>query len=578
MTKARDLANLLDGNGDVNTANLDNVPASNNASALTTGTLPNARLPDNIIDTGTAGTKLASGTTAQRVTTTGQIRFNTTTGLAEYYDGQSFKAIDSPPEITSISPSSLDEDNLGTNQTVVITGSNFSTNPIVKIIGNDGAEITPATTTRNSATQITITTPTSGMTASNEPYDIKITNSSGLAKILVNILSINDLATFGVASGTLGTLLHANRSASGLTTITGTDEESDAITFTKTAGTLPTGITLNSNGTWSGTANIISSDTTYNFTITATSGGQTATRTYSISVTAPIVYQILVVGGGGSGGYTTGGYNGGGGGSGGISYHNNFSIADSTNYTVTIGAGGSIATSMSEGGANVSDKGSNSVFSNMTAYGGGGGAGYQNAYTHGTAGGSSGGCEGGNHGGTHGQTATQGTGGTTHYGNANGAGNQNAGGNAGGGGGGTGEVGDTDGESFGGDGTADFSTWLIATSTGVDSGGTRYIAGGGGGGKSYNVTLGQGGLGGGGTGGNYQGSSGNPATANTGSGGGGRGRWNAGSGTGGAGGSGLVIVKYAGSQISGSSGGTIVTTGGYTYHTFTSSGTFRSST
>ena len=44
MTKARNLANLLDGNGDVNSANLDNVPASNNASALTTGTIPNARI------------------------------------------------------------------------------------------------------------------------------------------------------------------------------------------------------------------------------------------------------------------------------------------------------------------------------------------------------------------------------------------------------------------------------------------------------------------------------------------------------------------------------------------------------
>jgi hypothetical protein len=41
---------------------------------------------------------------------------------------------------------------------------------------------------------------------------------------------------------------------------------------------------------------------------------------------------------------------------------------------------------------------------------------------------------------------------------------------------------------------------------------------------------------------------------------------------GGNGGSGVVIVRYLGSQRA--SGGTIVTTGGYTYHTFTSSGTF----
>ena len=56
----------------------------------------------NISDTGTEGTKVASGTTAQRGSTTGQIRFNTTTNLAEYYDGSAFKSIDSPPTVTSI--------------------------------------------------------------------------------------------------------------------------------------------------------------------------------------------------------------------------------------------------------------------------------------------------------------------------------------------------------------------------------------------------------------------------------------------------------------------------------------------
>jgi hypothetical protein len=44
MTKTRDLSDLLDANGDVKSTALDNVPASNDASALTTGTLPNDRL------------------------------------------------------------------------------------------------------------------------------------------------------------------------------------------------------------------------------------------------------------------------------------------------------------------------------------------------------------------------------------------------------------------------------------------------------------------------------------------------------------------------------------------------------
>ena len=58
----------------------------------------------NISDTGTEGTKVASGTTAQRGSTAGQIRFNTTTGLAEYYTGSEFKSIDTPPTVTAVSP------------------------------------------------------------------------------------------------------------------------------------------------------------------------------------------------------------------------------------------------------------------------------------------------------------------------------------------------------------------------------------------------------------------------------------------------------------------------------------------
>ena len=50
MSRARDLADLLDASGDVKSAALDNVPPSNDASALTTGTLPAARLPSSGVD------------------------------------------------------------------------------------------------------------------------------------------------------------------------------------------------------------------------------------------------------------------------------------------------------------------------------------------------------------------------------------------------------------------------------------------------------------------------------------------------------------------------------------------------
>lgn len=50
MTRARDIADLVDANGDIVAGALDNVPASNDASALTTGTLAAARLPSSGVD------------------------------------------------------------------------------------------------------------------------------------------------------------------------------------------------------------------------------------------------------------------------------------------------------------------------------------------------------------------------------------------------------------------------------------------------------------------------------------------------------------------------------------------------
>ena len=75
MSKARNIADLLDANGDVEVAALGNVPPSNDASALTTGTLDIARLAANsitaakltdsyltgIADGSITETKLASG-------------------------------------------------------------------------------------------------------------------------------------------------------------------------------------------------------------------------------------------------------------------------------------------------------------------------------------------------------------------------------------------------------------------------------------------------------------------------------------------------------------------------------------
>ena len=70
---------------------------------------------ENIVDTGTEGTKIALGTTGQRGSTTGQIRFTPTTGLAEYYTGTTFKAIDAPPTVSSVGNTNITDAQISAN-------------------------------------------------------------------------------------------------------------------------------------------------------------------------------------------------------------------------------------------------------------------------------------------------------------------------------------------------------------------------------------------------------------------------------------------------------------------------------
>ena len=536
MTKARDISKLLStANGKIAGENLD-------VSF------------ENITDTGTEGTKVASGTTAQRGSTAGQLRFNSTTGLAEYYTGTEFKAIDAPPVINSIDDGDIDSAG-GGNQTIVITGSNFSSSVTVLLVANSGSDITPSTVTRNSATQITITHAKSGFVNANEPYDVKVTNENGLSAILADAITVdnepvwqtsvgaisgspfnegdtlnvtlsatdpegdtvtyalqsgalpsgislnsstgvlsgtlpdessnvtynftiratanskhtdrsfslenldNTPPVFDVASGSLGSLFDSSRAGSNLTTVTATDLQGTPITFAVTSGSIPSGLTFNSNGTFSGTANAVGSDTTSTFTVTATSGGQTATRQYTIEVKAPVfqVYTsgsgtwsrptglsataqiklLVVAGGGGAGGSRTGDPSGGGG-AGGLILVTNFVTAQSS-YTYSIGNGGAGGS----GGSSYGSDGGNTTFASsgsgtFTANGGGGGGGTTYNYStngrNGGSGGGSGSYDG--NGGSSNQTTSFTIDGTSYsnvgFGGSGSGGNGGAGGGAGG--------------------------------------------------------------------------------------------------------------------------------------------------
>ena len=256
----------------------------------------------------------------------------------------------------------------------------------------------------------------------------------------------------------------------------------------------------------------------------------TFTSSGTFTPTEELTVDYLVVAGGGGGGREDGGGGGAGGlrstvdaTGGGASLESALSLATSTGYTVTVGAGGASSTS-----------GSNSVFSTITSIGGGRGSG--DVVTSSEIGGSGGG--GGGSTGT--APRVLGSAGTANQGFAGGDGT-GAGSAPGGGGGGAGAVGvSAPSGSVGGDGGTGVAVSI--------SGASVFYAGGGGGGKYNNAFAGPAGAGGAGGGGAGVSSGvGTAGTANTGGGGGG----GAGTGSqlGGAGGSGIVIIRYANQEI-----------------------------
>ena len=261
----------------------------------------------------------------------------------------------------------------------------------------------------------------------------------------------------------------------------------------------------------------------------------------------PYAVEVLMVAGGGGG---PGGA--GAGGAGGLLYQT-ANVESDIFYTATVGSGGAAGGWPNNGSSGTNSTLTGGVLSLISAIGGGYGS-------HGDSGGSGGSGGGAGYSGTGGS-------GTSGQGNAGGTGNNASPGYPGGGGGGAGAAGgNASGQTAGngGAGSNAYATWATATSTGASG----YYAGGGGG-NSRTGTSGTGGAGGGGNG--ATGGNGGSGAANTGGGGGGGATTGPGY-SGGNGGSGIVIIRYLGSQRA--SGGTVVSSGGYTYHTFKSTGQF----
>ena len=187
--------------------------------------------------------------------------------------GGSVTVGETKPTISSISPSVIEN----TQTAVTITGTNYVSVPYVDAINASTGAITAA----DSVTFTSATSLTCNFTLSVDgTYYIRIENNDGNAvRSGTALLTVSDAPSWTTSAGSLGT--NAAGSA-----VSYTVAATSATSYSKTTGSFPGGVTLNSgSGVISGTESGSTATTTYNFTIRATDAeAQTADRAFSITI------------------------------------------------------------------------------------------------------------------------------------------------------------------------------------------------------------------------------------------------------------------------------------------------------
>jgi len=163
---------------------------------------------------------------------------------------------------------------------ITITGTNFVSIPQVEFVKTDGSVTVANSITFTSSTSLSV-----NVTLATGNYFVRVENPDGLAGVSSTaVLQASPGPIWQTASGSLGSVIEGQ---SGSFTVAAATSDSVTVTFSETTSVLSgTGLSLNSStGVISGTANAVSADTTYTFTIRATdTESQTADRQFSFTI------------------------------------------------------------------------------------------------------------------------------------------------------------------------------------------------------------------------------------------------------------------------------------------------------
>ena len=187
-----------------------------------------------------------------------------------------------PPRIISVSDSDLQN----INDTTTITGFNFAEDVQVAFTGTGYSSTAAKSIVRSSSTSLLVTRPDNFPT-SGAPYTITVTNPGipNPTSTNANVLASSVTAGNAPVWVTSATLPNFTKTVSYSQAIQATDSDGgSSVTYSVISGSLPTGISFDTEtATFSGTPTA-NSGTPYSYTVRATdSGGNFVNRTFSLS-------------------------------------------------------------------------------------------------------------------------------------------------------------------------------------------------------------------------------------------------------------------------------------------------------